>query len=157
MCAGISLSWRELPVALIEQHRLHDRVIVRQEGADREIRFLFRDPRPLLPAWYGNQLDIFDWGNRSNKQSRLPKTGWINLESLKAGDWRFLNPEPVDIPATLGLERGIWFQIREGLRGVLVRDEQDRPHVYLLTEPASHYYQVMTRSNRMPVLIGGHI
>ena len=113
------------------------------------------DPRPLIPAWHGNQLTIYEWGCR--KKSRLPRGGWIKRESLEAGEWRSLNPEPVEIPATLGLERGIWFQIREGLRAVVVRDEIGVPHVYLLTEPASHYYQVMTRSNRMPVLIGEHI
>ena len=153
MCSGISLSWRELPAALIEQHRLHDRVIVRHEGADQEVRFLFRDPRPLLPVWCGNQLGILEWGNCSNGKSRLPRTGWIGVEALEAGDWRWLNPEPVDIPATLGLERGIWFQIKEGIRGVLVRDQKDEPHVYMLTKPASHYYQVMTRHRRMPVFI----
>lgn len=157
MCSGISLSWRDLPAALIEQHRLQDRVVVRHEGADREVRFLFRDPRPLLPAWFGDQLGIFEWGNQARQKSRLPRTGWIKTEALEAGDWRWLNPEPVDIPATLGLERGIWFQIKEGLRGVVVYDEREQPHVYLLTEPASHYYQVMTRSSRMPVLIGGKI
>jgi hypothetical protein len=34
------------------------------------------------------------------------------------------------------------------MRGILVQD-----HVYMLTEPASHYYEVMTRHDRMPVLI----
>jgi hypothetical protein len=63
----------------------------------------------------------------------------------------------VDIPATLGLDRGIWFQIKEGVRGILVRDETSRQHVYMLTEPASHYYNVMTRHNRMPVFIGEKI
>jgi hypothetical protein len=29
--------------------------------------------------------------------------------------------------------------------------------VYMLTEPASHYYQIMTRNDRMPVLIGERI
>jgi hypothetical protein len=157
MCSGISLSWRELPAALIEQHRLHDREIVRHEGAEREIRFLFRDPHPLIPTWSGHELGIYEWGNRSNKKSRLPRTGWIRMETLEAGDWRWLNPEPVDIPATLGLDRGVWFQIKEGLRGILVRDEKNQPHVYMLTEPASHYYQVMTRNNRMPVFIGATI
>jgi hypothetical protein len=38
-----------------------------------------------------------------------------------------------------------------------VRDEQGRPHVYMLTEPASHYYNVMTKADRMPVLIGERI
>jgi hypothetical protein len=57
----------------------------------------------------------------------------------------------------LGLERGVWFLIPEGIRGVLVRDERGRPHVYMLTQPASHYYQIMTRNPRMPVLLGEQI
>jgi len=40
------------------------------------------------------------------------------------------------------------------MEGILVYDEQSKPHVYMLTQPASHYYQVMTRHERMPVLIG---
>ena len=69
-----------------------------------------------------------------------------------------LDPEPVDIPAALGLERGVWFLIPEGMiRGVLIRDERGRPHVYMLTQPASHYYQIMTRNPRMPVLLGEQI
>ncbi len=49
MCSGISLSWRELPQAIINQHRLQGREIIRQEGADREFRFMYRDRRPLIP------------------------------------------------------------------------------------------------------------
>ena len=44
-----------------------------------------------------------------------------------------------------------------GVRGVLVRDEGARERVYLVCEPASHYYRVMTRSDWMPVLIGERI
>jgi len=155
MCAGISLSWRDLPEALVECHRLKDRVIVRQEGADREFRFLYRDRRPLIPAWCGNELRIYCWGSGGTK---LPRTGWITTESLEEGRWRDLAPERVEIPATFGFDRGIWFQVPEGgLQGVLVRDEADRPHVYILTRPASHYYKVMTRSHREPVFIGNQI
>lgn len=57
------------------------------------------------------------------------------------------------IPASLGYEKGIRFQIKEGIRDMLVRDERGRPHVYVLTVPASHYYRVMTRSDRMPMLV----
>ena len=63
-------------------------------------------------------------------------------------------PQSVEIPANFGLEKGIWFQVTEGMQGILVRDESRHEHVYMLTEPASHYFEVMTRHNRMPMLIG---
>ncbi len=53
----------------------------------------------------------------------------------------------------LGLERGVWFRIRQGIRGLLVPDEAGAAVVYMICEPASHYYQVMTSPSRMPVLI----
>ncbi len=59
----------------------------------------------------------------------------------------------MDIPATLGFERGVWFRVRQGIRGLLVPDEQGVAVAYMVCEPASHYYRVMTRSDRMPVLI----
>jgi hypothetical protein len=118
------------------------------------VRFLFRDPQPALPVWVDCRLLILPWGNRA-KTSRLPRTGWCRQEDLEAGLWRHLQPEIVDIPATLGLENGVWFLIPEGrLRGVLVRDERKQPHVYMITQAASHYYEIMTRSNRMPLFAG---
>jgi hypothetical protein len=63
----------------------------------------------------------------------------------------------VDVPAALGLDGGVWYAVRQGARGVLVRDEGQRERVYLVCEPASQYYGVMTRSDWMPVLIGEHI
>lgn len=156
MCAGIAVSGRDLPVRLVEESALHDRLVVRQADADREFRFLFRDPRPLLPVWHAEQLCILTWGNR-DRRSKLPRTGWVRLEDLEAGHWSQLRPEAVDIPASFGLDKGVWFQIREGIRGIRVLDERRQPRVYMLTEPASHYYNVMTRNVRMPVLIGSRI
>jgi hypothetical protein len=43
------------------------------------------------------------------------------------------------------------------LAGLLVRDESGTPAVYVLCEPASHYYEVMTRSKWAPVLVGERI
>ena len=40
---------------------------------------------------------------------------------------------------------------------MLVSDEGGAARVYLVCEPASHYYAVMTRSEWMPVLIGERI
>jgi hypothetical protein len=153
---GITLSWRSLPQALIDQYALLDRIIVRSDDAEREIRFLYRDARPLLPAWSGNELSIFSWGSPRYK-SKLPRTRAISQEELETGVWRQVHTEPVDIPANFGWDKGVWYRIREGIRGLLVRDESGNPIVYMLTEPASHYYQVMTRNNRMPVLCGERI
>jgi hypothetical protein len=40
------------------------------------------------------------------------------------------------------------------VRGVAVRDERGEVVVYVLVEPATHYYQVMTRSPWMASLVG---
>ena len=155
MCTGIALPIDELPEELVRRHQ--HRLFLREPGTTRELRFLYRDPRAELPVWYGSRLVVYPWGNRHNKTSALPRTGWCNLESLEDGYWQYLGPEPVEIPAVLGLERSVWFLIGEGIRGILVRDEHRWPHVYMLTQPASHYYQIMTRSPRMPVLLGEQI
>jgi hypothetical protein len=49
---------------------------------------------------------------------------------------------------------GVWYRVRRGIRGVLVPDERGRPREYVVREPSSHYYQVMTRGSRwMPRLV----
>ena len=52
-----------------------------------------------------------------------------------------------------GFDGGVWFAVREGIRGILVQDEKGGTRVYPVCEPASHYYKVMTRSEWMPVLV----
>lgn len=62
--------------------------------------------------------------------------------------------EEVVIPANYGFQRGTWFLIAEGVRGVLVPERPGGPVVYLLVEPASNYYRNMTgQSTLMPVFI----
>lgn len=153
MCAGLAVNWRDIPDHLIEEFNLQNRVVSRNEN-EKEIRFLFRDPVAQLPVWIDDRLTIVEWGNRGNKESRLPKTGWCRNESLEAGKWNWLKPQEVIIPACYGLEKGVWFQIKEGMSGILVKDEKNIDHVYMLTTAASHYYEVMTRHSRMPVLLG---
>lgn len=153
MCKGISILKNRLRQELFEKYELAGRVTSRADGAEQELHFMFTDPVVQLPVIDGGDVVIYEWGNRGNKESKLPRTGWCRTESLEAGKWRWLSPEPVVIPADYGLEKSVWFQIDEGLEGVLVRDEQERPHVYMLTKPASHYYHVMTRHDRMPVLV----
>jgi hypothetical protein len=49
--------------------------------------------------------------------------------------------------------RGVWFLIEVGIRGLLVPDVHGKAVVYVISEPASHYYRVMTGERRMPVLV----
>jgi len=160
MCRGISILKSRIKQELYEQYELSRLVHRRHESAEEELWFDYADrgvKQVALPVIHHGQLAIYEWGNRGGKTSKLPQTGWCKQESLDAGKWKWLHPEPVEIPANFGLEKGIWFQIIEGLRGIAVHDEAGAPRVYMLTQPASHYYQVMTRHERMPVLIGQSI
>ena len=156
MCIGIALPLHDLPETLIQRHRLGERIARRDPESGREVQFLYRHPRPILPVWIDRQLCIVEWGSRDRSQP-LPRTGWCRVEDVESGLWQQLQPDRVHIPALLALERGVWFVVEEGIQGLLVRDRQHRPHVYILTEPASYYYRIMTRNSWMPVLLGRRI
>ena len=151
MCVGIALAWSELPTELTVRYGLDRRAFDR--GGEREIRFFYRDRRPRLPVWRDGRLQIVRWGNGRGQSRFLPATGWTWQSTIEEGYWRNLNAIVVDIPASLGFDHGVWYRIRQGIRGILVPDEQGIAVVYMICEPASHYYQIMTRSTRMPVLI----
>ncbi|MEK7218361.1 MAG: hypothetical protein AAB728_02755, partial [Patescibacteria group bacterium] len=152
MCGGITVHWRSIPQELAQQYGL---LPVSVGSEERVLRFHFRDPVPRLPALFRGKLGLYAWGNRDNKESRLPKTGWAKAESVDAGKWNWLHPEPVEIPASRGVEKGVWFPIAEGIRGILVKDEKDLPHVYMLTQAASPKYAAKTKHERMPVFLTG--
>ncbi|MCA9073658.1 MAG: hypothetical protein KDA93_01395 [Planctomycetaceae bacterium] len=133
---GVSLNRWDIPDELIEQYRLSER-ITRRDNGPLEVQFLYRKRPRLLPVWYGGSLVLMPW------------LGWCPLEELEAGVWKEKHPKRVDIPATYCIDRGIWYQINEGVQGVIVRRQ-----VYPITIPSSNYYRVMTRSQRMPLLIG---
>jgi hypothetical protein len=151
MCTAISLAQSELPVGLVNRHRLARRV--HERGGEPEFQFHHRDREPVLPVWRDGQLEILRWGNARGHSRILPQTGWTWLETIEEGGWKNTDAGFATIPATLGHERGVWFRIRNGIRALVVSDEHGQPIAYMLCEPSSHYYQVMTRSPRMPVLI----
>ena len=159
MCRAISILKSRINLELLQEYNLHTRIRQRSDGAGEEIIFDFADRQhdPQLPVVHDGQMLIYEWGNRGGKIPKLPKTGWCRDESLKEGKWRWLSPEPVIIPAQFGLEKGIWFVITEGIKGIVVRDQAERPHVYMLTQDASTYFQNMTKHDRMPVLVGEQI
>lgn len=134
MCEAISLSWRELPEDLIRQHQL---VPIMRDQGEREYQFFKRQRNARLPVWHEGQLQLLPW------------QGYCEQEVLEAGRWLSRHPIPVDIPATFGCDHGVWYLVREGFRGVIAEEK-----VYLLRQPSSHYYEIMTRNKRMPVMIG---
>jgi len=156
MFAGVALAISELPVDLIERHNLARRICER--GGEREVQFLFAEAERLLPVWRNGQLQILRWGNQRGESRHLPCTAWTQLATLESGGWGESVVEPVVIPATMGRDRGVWYRIQQGIRGLVVHDERNCPHVYVLCEPSSHYYQIMTRGSRwMPSLIDERI
>jgi hypothetical protein len=155
MCVGVAVAWGELPLELIErcglERRAHDR------GGEREVRFLFRDRDRCLPVWRGGQLEIVRWGQPRGLGGRLPATGWTWRETVESGWWNESGAEAVDIPALAALANGVWYFVRQGIRGLWVPGEDGAPAAYMVCEPASHYYKTMTGCRWMPTLIGEQI
>ena len=58
------------------------------------------------------------------------------------------------VPASCALTNGVWYRVKQGVRGLVVRTRAGEPVVFLLCEPSTRYYRVMTRTEWMPVLIG---
>ena len=152
MCTGTALLADDLPAELAGRPELPHRLYLRN-GTLREYRFLWADRRPLLPVWHGGRLHLALWGNR-DRRSRLPCSGLTWQQSLEDGKWGTLQPEKVVVPANLIYANGVWIPVRQGVCGLLVRDERDAPHVYLLCAPPTPYYRVMTQAQAQPVLVG---
>jgi hypothetical protein len=156
MLSGTALALSELPLELIARHGLERRICDR--GGEREVQFLFADAERILPVWLNGQLQVLRWGNRRGESGQLPCTAWTQLGTVENGGWGDRAVEPVVIPATMGLDKGVWYRIRQGMRGLVVHDERGCPRVYVICEPSSHYYQIMTRGSRwMPALIDERI
>jgi hypothetical protein len=152
MLSGVSLALSEIPLEIITQNNLEPRI--RERGGEHEVEFLFRDAPRLLPVWHDGRLDLVTWGNGRGESRGLPCTGWTQLATVESGGWAAFRTQSVFIPASLGLANKVWFRIRLGIRGLMVQDECGVSRVYVICEPSTHYYKVMTRSVWMPSLVG---
>jgi hypothetical protein len=152
MCTGIAIAVSELPVDLVSDWRVKNRIY--QRGQLEEVQFHWWQMPTLIPVQLDGQLQLMPWGNK-NKRSPLPFGGWISRDDLELGLLQNIHAEDVLIPANLGQHRGTWFLIIEGIRGILIRDRACGSVVYMLTEPSTNYYRNMTEQEPfMPVLVG---
>ena len=108
----------------------------------------FWDARPFLPVEDEGEIHLYDWGNRERGE-RMPRTGWAKLESLRDGQWDWLSPKVVNIPAFTGYEKKKWFRIVGGIKAVKVR-YHNIIRVYMITVKANQDFLRLTGHDRMP-------
>ena len=118
-----------------------------------EVQFLFRHADRVLPFLQDGQLRVARWGNRRGESQHLPYSGWTWRTSVEGGRWTHCDAAEVVIPATLGLDKGIWYPIVGGVCALLVSDEAGVLRVYPIVDLASRWYAVMTRPDWMPCLV----
>jgi len=116
-----------------------------------EVRISFYSKGAVLPVHFHGKNVLMPWGNRTLKE--IPRTGGCKIESLKAGKWQWLRPREAYILASCALVGGVWFQVRQGIEAVVVRDKAGVDHCYPLIRPSTHYFKIMTGSELMPALI----
>ena len=116
MCGGVRFTYNERQAPLLsEAYAAADVEKARESGV---VESVFWQARPVLPALIDDEGRLFDWGNRDSGL-KLPKTGWVRIESLADGKWNYLKPREVLIPVFQGYEKKVWFTIDHGIRGLL--------------------------------------
>ena len=149
----MAIPWDDLPTWMLALPAVRRRRY-RRESARPEARFLIRDHDRLIPVLLHGQLRLLPWGARRGDRSGLPCSGWTWRSTIESGWWAPLAPEEALIPATFALEGGVWFHVTQGIRALVANGRNGEPVAYVIVEPASHYYRVMTRSRWMPCLVG---
>ncbi len=154
MCQAVTISVRDLPSRYLSHDAIKARLTGR--GGEEEVQFFYhRKPFPaLLPIVLDEQFRIVRWGNRQRTSKVLPTTGWISKEDLDQGLWQNLPSQEVVIVGNAALDRGVWFPLLQGIRGLYVEDEKKVPTVFMLMDKPTDYYQIMTKSRSMPMIIG---
>ena len=152
---GIALLESEVPVEVAAEFRLAKRLHARGVG-EREYRFLWSDRPRILPVRWEGRFRVVPWANADGR-CPLPRTGWTWLQSVRDGLWVPYAGEPAVIAANLVLANGVWYPVRQGLRGIIALDGQNRPHAYVVCRETTRYYRVMTRCDRGPLLVDEEI
>jgi hypothetical protein len=51
------------------------------------------------------------------------------------------------------LADGVWYRVNQGMRGLIVSDREGKPVVFMVCQPSTRNYRVMTRAGLMPMLV----
>lgn len=106
-----------------------------------QVRVRLQDKNPEVLVEQNGQLKLLRW------------KGLYPLEKLQKGFLQNASGARVHIKVNRAHQNGVWFHVREGIEGVLLKTPHKEPELYLLTVPSTHYYKTMTGSARMPFLI----
>jgi len=147
MCGGIVASFGRIPKD--ELAKIYSEQEIEQFEKNGEFESSFRDKRPVLPIFEGEDVKLIDWGNREDK-APFPVTGWARQESLLQHKWDNWKPKRVTILANEGVEKGKSFEVKGDLKGILIEQDGDK-RVYMITEAADNKYKKYTKHDRMPV------
>ena len=153
VCAGVAIPWDDLPTHLLARPEVRRRRY-RRGSARPEARFLSWEPDRVLPVLWQGQLRLLPWGARRGDKSGLPCTTLALRESVERGRWSAFVPELAMVPASFAFDAGVWFHVEHGVQALVACGQDERLAAYILVEPSSHYYRVMTRSRWMPCLVG---
>lgn len=137
MCVAVEFNKNEISASEKLKHNF------RVDGDFVRVSVLDSRPMLLIKAHGGNRL-VF-WGNSEYFHCKK--------ESLTTGKWSHMKPELVEIVANRAQTHGTWFQVKEGIRGILI-NTRGVEQCFILTEPSTHYFKTMTHAERMAVLIG---
>ena len=156
MCGAARYLWRDVLDPLIAKGipigPLPSAAAV-SDGAIEEanIESRYWSGEPILPVECDGVLRLCRWGNR-NQTRAYPASGWAKRESYAAGVWARYAPTMVTIPLRAGYEKGVWYGITHGVRGLVVGAGAEE-RVYMLTEAADTAYAQLTDHDRMPWFI----
>jgi len=155
MCGGVIFPYKKEYKKALEQY--YSPAEVEEFEKTGQVRSLYwQKGEPVLPVVTEGddgeppRHELLRWGNR-DKEAPFPQTGWARKDSLEAGKWDYLKPDPVLIPVTYGVEKGKWFEIENGIQGVVLH-RGDENRVYMITDNADPEYVEVTHHQRMPVL-----
>lgn len=147
MCGGVGFSIKNISEAELTRYYSPE-ILQRLQAEGRAESFFWREPA-VLPVKTRNGVQLKIWGNKS-KELKLPQTGWAKAESLAAGKWDHLHPEPADIPIDAGYEKKVWFDMPAGTKGIVVKKGGDE-RIYMITETADEEYLRETGHTRQPL------